>query len=382
MDRHTPVNLLPWPNFIAAGNNNNLNAFNLKLTCKERFLSIKECAEQCYYREKNGVGCVGFLKYENTKECHICNPATISEVINSANTQINENDVVYILKYNKTKPVMYLPLDGGNITGGTVIGNGITGTIVNIGHTQVQAGKMNEGLHVSDGGRLILDRTANTCISDISACTDGLSIGLWVNPSSLSGVFQHISDSKNFRSLIIATDSGAIKVWTRGLVSIRSESATAGTWTHVLAVFNPNMGMFLYINGSLDAFRSIREATSNTGATDNSDYVFGAKTDTTYPFDGTLDEIKVFYSSLSSGGMFVAPERLSLRTSFYLEEEFLDTSDSLVRCVLHQNIIVFIQVLYSNVMQMSKLNSLLEATRGLDKKDTFNLTIRCVNHSD
>ena len=44
----------------------------------------------------------------------------------------------------------------------------------------------------------------------------------------------------------------------------------------------------------------------------------------------------------------MAPERLSSRTSFSLDEEFLDTSDSLVRCVLHQNIIVFIQVLFVN----------------------------------
>ena len=71
----------------------------------------------------------------------------------------------------------------------------------------------------------------------------------------------------------------------------------------------------------------------------------------------------------------VAPERLSSRTSFSLKEEFLDTSDNLVRCVLHQNIIVFIQVLYANAMLMSKLNSLLEATRISDKKDTSDVSI-------
>ena len=73
----------------------------------------------------------------------------------------------------------------------------------------------------------------------------------------------------------------------------------------------------------------------------------------------------------------MVPERLSSRTTFFLQEEFLDTSDSLVGCVLHQNIIGFIQVLYVNAMQMSKLNSLLDATMGLDKKDTFNLTMGC-----
>ena len=60
----------------------------------------------------------------------------------------------------------------------------------------------------------------------------------------------------------------------------------------------------------------------------------------------------------------------------------LDTSNSLVECVLHQNIIAFIQVLYANAMQMSKLNSPLEATRGSDKKDTSDLTVGCVHHSD
>ena len=78
----------------------------------------------------------------------------------------------------------------------------------------------------------------------------------------------------------------------------------------------------------------------------------------------------------------VAPEYLSLRISFSLKEQFLETSNSLVGCVLHQNIIVCIQVLYANAMQMSKLNLLLEATRGSDKKDTSDLTIKCVHHSD
>ena len=59
-------------------------------------------------------------------------------------------------------------------------------------------------------------------------------------------------------------------------------------------------------------------------------------------------------------------------------EEFLHTSNSLVGDVPHQNIIVFIQVLFANAMQMSKLNSLLETTSWSDKKDTSDLTIGCV----
>ena len=74
----------------------------------------------------------------------------------------------------------------------------------------------------------------------------------------------------------------------------------------------------------------------------------------------------------------MAPECLSSSTSFSLKKEFLGTSNSLVRCILHQNIIVFIQVLYANAMKMSKLNLLLETTMGSDKKDPSNLTIGCI----
>ena len=67
---------------------------------------------------------------------------------------------------------------------------------------------------------------------------------------------------------------------------------------------------------------------------------------------------------------------------FLPQRKVLDTSNGLVGCVLHQSNIAFIQVLYANAVQMSKLNSPLEATRGLDKKDTSDLTIGCVHHSD
>ena len=56
----------------------------------------------------------------------------------------------------------------------------------------------------------------------------------------------------------------------------------------------------------------------------------------------------IYLFTQSKGFFRMAPERLSSRKSFSLKEEFLDTSNSLVGCVLHQNIIVFIQVLYAN----------------------------------
>ena len=59
-------------------------------------------------------------------------------------------------------------------------------------------------------------------------------------------------------------------------------------------------------------------------------------------------------SSLGTGSpQCVPPERLSLRISFQLEDEALDTSEPLFGSVHTQNIIVFILVLYANGVEGS-----------------------------
>ena len=288
-------------------NNRNFNSLILNLYCKETFSNFEECVEQCYYREKNGVGCVGFLKYKNTKDCYICNPANVSEM-NSNNTQINENDVdlVYILKYKKKKPVMYLPLEGDNITDTTVKGDGVNGTLVWLG--TVQAGKVKQGLHVNHGGRLVLDDTADKCIANLAHCTRGLSIALWVKPSSLSSHGGHITHSEHSVN-ILANLNKVISVWTSILpnfyLGFTTQSETAvGTWSHIAVVFDPEAGMFVYMDGILDTFKSIDEASAHRVPYGPHDYVFGNKIGGLYQFDGTLDEIKIFYDSLTSAGKF------------------------------------------------------------------------------
>ena len=62
--------------------------------------------------------------------------------------------------------------------------------------------------------------------------------------------------------------------------------------------------MFIYMDGRLDAFKSIDEAFSHTSSHAAKDYVFGSRVNGWYYFDGTFDEIKVFYNSLTSAGKF------------------------------------------------------------------------------
>ena len=300
-------------------NDENFNTSVFNFTCKEKFANTKECAEQCYYREKYGAGCIAFLKFKNTKECRICNPATIAEIKNSTNTQINESDAVYILKYKKKKSVMYLPLDGDNTSGATVIGHGVNGTLHKVENTIIQVGKVNQGLHVSNGGRGFLDNTANVCINRLDLCSNGLSIALWLNPSNLGDNFRHITHGR--RSINIAISNRRIASWaiiqrmhqiervflaqTKRIPSIESKSSVfTDTWIHVAVVYDPDVGLSLYINGVLEAFRSIDEEVPDTNQYGPHDYMFGAKENGGFDFDGTLDEIKVFYETLTKTGMF------------------------------------------------------------------------------
>ena len=149
------------------------------------YQNIRKCAEQCYFKEKNGSGCVGFIRNKTAKTCYICNPVSKSDILASYYTEISNNHLVYILKHKKKKPVMYLPLDGDNITDTTVKGDGVNGTLFHNENTQIQAGKVNQGLHVSNSGRLLLGATANECINYLEKCTKGLSIALWENPSGM-----------------------------------------------------------------------------------------------------------------------------------------------------------------------------------------------------
>ena len=280
---------------------------NLRLSCNDMYPTIRECAEQCYFKDKSGVGCLGFIKNKTTNICYICDPAPTSDIMVSNIIELNNNHLVYILKYKKKKPVMYLSLDRETVRGTTVKGEGVNGTLIKKENTQIQAGKVNHGLHFRNGGRLVLENTIDKCIQNLAACTNGLSIALWINPSIFRNL-RHITHSEHSIN-IVATTSGAIGVWTRGqpnsLTSLVTQSEIlVGTWTYVAVVFNPDVGMFIYMDGRLDVFKSIDEAYPHRTSNGPLDYVFGSKVDGQYPFDGALDEIKVYYKSLTCTGNF------------------------------------------------------------------------------
>ena len=275
----------------------------LKLNCRNVYENVKECIEQCYLKERSGADCVALMKDKFIGNCKLCNPANQSEIMN--NTQINENHVLYILKYKKKKPVMYLPLEGDNITYTTVKGEGINGTLIKKENTEIQTGKVNQGLHVNDRARMILQNTADTCIGNLALCPNGLSISLWINPAR--NVIMRVAHSDNQHSICIQVWDRTIEAWTYRSVESRVQSKSTvqlGKWTHVTVVYNPRVGLLIYIDGVLEAIKPIDQITlkSADGATD---YAFGSAYNGQYYFEGTLDEIKIFYNKLYNTGILL-----------------------------------------------------------------------------
>ena len=78
------------------------------------------------------------------------------------------------------------------------------------------------------------------------------------------------------------------------------------TWTHVTAVYNHNIGGFIYLNGILEVFKPISEAVLVNGVgTSGTNLFIGGKGGNGYYFHGVLDEVKFFYRQLTSSGKHV-----------------------------------------------------------------------------
>ena len=238
------------------------NVFNMKFVCNETFFTIKECSEQCYNKEKTKKGCAGFILSSASRGCSVCKPASLSEIASASSTQIKDDQVVYLKKRNK-KTDVYFPLEPENITGTTVAGVGISGTLLNKIKTSAEMGKLGQGLHVRNGGQIKLNKTVNKCFSNITTCQDdSLAIMMWIKKSGEGIRDPHLTFSQPEGINLQINEHDKLGMWVRwgssklyGLTS--SSTIVPGAWIHVAAVYNHNIGGFIYLNGILEAFNSI-----------------------------------------------------------------------------------------------------------------------------
>ena len=281
------------------------NIIDVKFTCSDVFPTIKKCAEQCFNKEKNGSGCVGFITNLDSSRCTLCNPATRAEIQNLMYTQINVNQILYIMRRNE-KPDVYLPLEPENITGTVIVGDGASGNLIPENDITSAAGKVNQGLNFRNGARLSLVGSVNDCFANLSACGSVTTITMWIKPSGKSGL-HHLTHSENHINIVFT--NGRVWAWVLNypykLDYITSVSAVpVGDWTHVVVSYSRNTGSSLYVDGVLEDFRPFSDShRSHSPYPIPYNYYISNKANGRCGFDGTVDEIQFFYKCLTNAGI-------------------------------------------------------------------------------
>ena len=288
------------------------NILNLKFVCNMPFFTIKECAEQCYHTEKIKEGCTGFILNTGSNGCFICKSASLSEISSASYTQMTDGQVVY-LKRRKYKPDIYFPLEPENITGTVLAGDGIFGSISLESRTSSQMGKVSQGLHVQSGAQIRFTGTGNECFLNMPDCPDNsLTLMMWIKQTARGDphLTFSVSNSINLKlgrdqtmCMWVLWNSFPFKI----LDGIASQSTIElNTWTHVAAVYNHNIGGFVYLNGILEVFKPISEAIMGNGVVTTGTYLLiGGKGGNNHNFNGILDEVKIFYRQLTSSGKHI-----------------------------------------------------------------------------
>jgi len=135
--------------------------------------------------------------------------------------------------------------------------------------------------------------------------TGNFTIEAWVNPTSLSGASKGIiakgsSLGTSLKYAIRLNTSGRFSVITNGaqrLISRSSSAVQTNEWNHISAAFDSSSNLFsIYINGILDTTSTIAGATPTT----NSDSLFIGISGASTPFNGQLDEVRIWNRDLSA----------------------------------------------------------------------------------
>lgn len=135
--------------------------------------------------------------------------------------------------------------------------------------------------------------------------TGSFTIEVWVNPASISGASKGIISKggalgTSLKYAVRLSSAGRILISTNGaqrLASRISNPLTANNWTHISAAYNSSTSLFsIYINGILDTTSMVAGASP----TINTDSLFIGISGSSTPFNGKLDEVRLWNRELSS----------------------------------------------------------------------------------
>ena len=135
--------------------------------------------------------------------------------------------------------------------------------------------------------------------------TGSFTMEAWVNPASLSVVSKGIiakgsSLGTLLKYAIRLNTSGRFSLITNGsqrLISRSTSAVTINKWNHISATYDSSANLFsIYINGVLDTSAAV----AGSAPTANSDSLFIGISGNSTPFNGQLDEVRLWNRELSA----------------------------------------------------------------------------------
>jgi hypothetical protein len=168
-------------------------------------------------------------------------------------------------------------------------------------------GPVTFGSGIGGGTAAIFDGNSSLQASD-TPLTTALTVSFWMNTTSTAGSGPQWYNGNGLVDGELSgdtTDWGVSQIGTQVAFGIGSSDTTifstssvnTGNWIHVAATWDTSGTMNLYLNGSL-------EATYDTGSSDPRDtsnqFFVGQDSNGTF-YTGSLDEIQIYDSALSSG---------------------------------------------------------------------------------
>lgn len=218
---------------------------------------------------------------------------------------------IFVLPVNPRNLVLYLPFDGNrNLTHRTVFdysGYGLNGSLLN--STSASCFSNNACPAWTDAGRFgnatefdgIGDYITVPNSSTLNI-TGGITVAAWINPATSSAgirtiVNKNTSTSGNTIQLMSNEGNPHFEI-VNGTIRAATGSTTlqAGTWYHLVGVFDTT-NVLIYVNGVEEA------RTSATGSILYADFNWAIGARLTNPidrlFNGTIDEVMIFNTSLS-----------------------------------------------------------------------------------
>jgi large repetitive protein len=147
--------------------------------------------------------------------------------------------------------------------------------------------------------------------------TGAVTLAAWVNPDSVSTSGKIVSKLSSTRGYSISveniTSTAGQGQWTfqlsptggSSLISCRTpnDAPAIGQWTHIAGVFDPNdsggPSMKIYLNGQL-AYTTNSTAVPAQQVSSANNVTIGSRPDSVNPFDGKIDEVRIYDEALSA----------------------------------------------------------------------------------